>query len=201
MSAASALPLPEPQPSAAAQATQESIEEHRKAAKQSNDPLLQFEFAKFLIEVAATAPDSVPDDPKASRKYKEGLLSEGLKWIKRLASQGIGLGRTAYPEAQFFLANCYGNGSLGLPVDHDKAFTLYVQASKQSHASATYRTAVCYELGAGTKRDHARAVQFYRKAAALGDTAAMYKFGMVCVFERPGGLARPRPLPLRPPPR
>ena len=88
-------------------------------------------------------------------------------------------GKSAYPEAQFFLAECFGNGSLGLPVDHDKAFSLYHQASKQSHPSATYRTAVCYEVGAGTKRDATRAVQYFRKSAGLGDTAAMYKLGMI----------------------
>ena len=77
------------------------------------------------------------------------------------------------------MAECYGHGSIGLSVDHEKAFHLYVQASKQSHPASTYRTAVCYEVGAGTKRDSARAVQFFRKAAALGDTAAMYKLGMV----------------------
>ncbi|RIA99071.1 hypothetical protein C1645_747892 [Glomus cerebriforme] len=54
-----------------------------------------------------------------------------------------------------------------------------MQASKQNHAAATYRTAVCYEYGAGTKRDPNRATQFYKKAAALGDTAAMYKLGII----------------------
>jgi TPR repeat protein len=116
-------------------------------------------------------------DPKKVKRYQELLCQESLKWIKKLAAGGSG--RNAYPEAMFFLAECYGNGSLGLAVDHDKAFGLYVQASKQGHPAATYRAAVCYEVGAGTKRDHARAVQFYRKAAAHGDTAAMYKLGMI----------------------
>ena len=86
---------------------------------------------------------------------------------------------TAFPEAQFFLATCYGNAGLGLQVDHEKAFNLYVQASKQNHPKATYRAAVCYELGAGTKKDYSRAIQFYRKAATLGDPAAMYKLGVI----------------------
>lgn len=66
-----------------------------------------------------------------------------------------------------------------MSVDHEKAFALYVQASKLSHPASTYRTAVCYEVGAGTKKDSSRAVQFYRKAAALGDNAAMFKLGMI----------------------
>jgi TPR repeat protein len=57
-------------------------------------------------------------------------------------------------------------------------------ASKLNHPAATYRSAVCNEIGAGTKKDFNRAVLFYRKAAALGDTAAMYKLGMILL----GGL-------------
>src|SRR5687768_2194812 len=101
-------------------------------------------------------------------------------------------GKSAYPDAQFFLAECYGNGALHLPVDHDKAFSLYVQASKQAHPAATYRTAVCYEVGAGTKRDAGRAMQFYRKAAALGDTVAMYKLGMILMNGLLGHAKNPR---------
>ncbi|KAK9720930.1 hypothetical protein K7432_003804 [Basidiobolus ranarum] len=151
-----------------------TLEQYRINAKKSNDPSIQFDFAKYLIETAA----SLEVTDKASEKTKKTLMAEALKWIKRLATQGMGIGRPAYPEAQFFLANCYGTEALGVAVDHEKAFNLYVQASKQNHPEATYRAAVCYEVGAGTKRDYSRAVQFFRKAAILGDTAAMYKLGM-----------------------
>ncbi|ORX92101.1 HCP-like protein [Basidiobolus meristosporus CBS 931.73] len=151
-----------------------TLEQYRVNAKKSNDPSIQFDFAKYLIETASNLEAS----DKSAEKTKKTLMAEALKWIKRLATQGMGIGRPAYPEAQFFLANCYGTASLGVPVDHEKAFNLYVQASKQNHPEATYRAAVCYEVGAGTKRDYSRAVQFFRKAAILGDTAAMYKLGM-----------------------
>ena len=114
-------------------------------------------------------------------------MQEALKLIKKLAIGSSS--RPAYTEAMFFLAECYGNGSLSLSVDHDKAFNLYIQASKQGHASASYRAAVCYEVGAGTKRDFARAYQFYRKAATSGDTTAMYKLGMVLLN---GALGQPK---------
>ncbi|KAJ3305372.1 hypothetical protein HDU76_005034 [Blyttiomyces sp. JEL0837] len=164
----------------------ESLEMYRQNAKKSNDPAVQLEFAKHLISTADQAFDSDPD-PKKAKRNQDVLYQESLKWVKKLASGGSGRG--AYPEAMFFLAECYGNGSLGLTVDHDKAFNLYVQASKQNHPAATYRSAVCYEVGAGTKRDPARAVQFYRKAAALGDTAAMYKLGMILLN---GALNQPK---------
>ncbi|KAF9437445.1 hypothetical protein BGZ76_000708 [Entomortierella beljakovae] len=155
----------------------EVLDEMRQHAKTSHDPAAQLIYAKALISAAATFGNEDPD-LKRQRKNKEALLMEGLKIIKRLATTGMGMGKPAYPEAQFYLANCYGNGSLGLQIDHDKAFNLYVQASKLHHPAATYRTGVCHELGAGTKRDYNRAVNYYRKAASMNDTAAMHKIGV-----------------------
>ncbi|KAN0061252.1 hypothetical protein ACQY0O_006094 [Thecaphora frezii] len=164
------------------------VAEYRQRMKGDPDPEAQFAFAKYLIEAAKKVQDPA-DGPKQQRKYRDTLLAESLKLIKRLATTGMGIGKPPYAEAQFFLANCFGNGSLGLQVDHEKAYNLYVQASKQNHPAATYRTAVCNEVGAGTRRDHHRAVLFYRKASALGDTAGMYKLGMVLLN---GLLGQPR---------
>jgi TPR repeat protein len=158
--------------------TPEAIEMYRQKAKSSNDPAKLLSFAKYLIEASAEAGES-DFNPKAAQKAKDALINEAVKLLKRLATQGMGFGKPAYADAQFYLAQLYGHGSLNLQLDVDKAFNLYMQASKQNHAAATYRTAVCYEIGAGTKRDAHRAVQFYRKAAALGDVAAQYKLGMV----------------------
>ncbi|MBW0510070.1 hypothetical protein O181_049785 [Austropuccinia psidii MF-1] len=157
-----------------------SIDDYRNRIKSDPDPEAHFNFAKFLIEAAKTlASGGAAGDDKAIKKYRDALLQESLKLIKKLATQGVGVGKPAYSDAQFFLANCLGNGSLGLQVDHEKAYNLYVQASKQNHPEATYRTAVCNELGAGTRKDAHRAMLFYRKAAALGDTAGMYKLAMI----------------------
>jgi TPR repeat protein len=167
------------------------VEEYRHRMKGDPDAEAQFAFARYLIEAAKKVQDP-KDGPKQARKYRDNLLGESLKLIKRLATTGMGLGKPPYSEAQFFLANCFGNGSLGLQVDHEKAYNLYVQASKQNHAAATYRTAVCNEVGAGTRRDHHRAVLFYRKASALGDTAGMYKLGMILLNGLLGQMRNPR---------
>ncbi|CAG8434651.1 12375_t:CDS:2 [Ambispora gerdemannii] len=135
--------------------------------------------------VDVNKPSYTPEAIEAYRskaKSADSLLQEAVKIIRRLATQGVGFGKPAYPEAQFYLAGAYGHGALGLPFDQEKAFSLYMQASKQNHSSATYRTAVCYEVGGGTKRDPHRATQFFRKAAALGDTAAMYKLGTILLM-------------------
>lgn len=176
--------------------TKQAVDEYRNRIKSDPDPETQFNFARFLVEAArrlAVAEKagtvSREEDAKSIKKYRDALLQEALKLIKRLATQGSGLGKPAYADAQFFLANCLGHGALGLAIDHEKAYNLYVQASKQNHPAATYRTAVCNEVGAGTRRDPARAVLFYRKASALGDTAGMYKLGMILLN---GLLAQPR---------
>lgn len=153
--------------------TREYIEQYRQRIKGDPDPEAHFAYAKYLID-AAKKVGTKATDQRAVRKYRETLLAEALKTIRRLATQG-----EAYAEAQFFLASCCGSGLLGLQVDHERAYHMYLQAAKQNHPAASYRVAVCNELGVGTRKDPARAFAFYRKAASLGDTAAMYKLGMI----------------------
>ncbi|GAA5884332.1 hypothetical protein JCM3774_001943 [Rhodotorula dairenensis] len=172
--------------------TKASIDEYRQRVKADPDPEAQFNFAKYLIEAAKRLNSGANSDDRVAKKYRDALVAESLKLIKRLATQGSGLGKAAYADAQFFLANCLGTGSLGLQIDHEKAYNLYVQASKQNHSAATYRTAVCNELGAGTRKDYARAVLFYRKASALGDTAGMYKLGMILLHGHLGQQRNPK---------
>lgn len=163
--------------------TKAAIDEYRNRIKTDPDPEIQFNFAKYLIEAARklgqACSGAAPDEAKSLKRYRDALLQESVKLIKKVATQATGPGKLPFPDAQFFYANCLSSGSLGLSVDHEKAYTLYVQASKQNHPAATYRTAVSNEVGAGTKKDPNRAVLFYRKASALGDTAGMYKLGMI----------------------
>jgi TPR repeat protein len=166
--------------------TKEYIDQYRQRIKSDPDPEAHFLYAKYLID-AAKHIRATAKDQRAGKKYSEILVAESLKAIRRLATQG-----DTYDEAQFFLANCYGTGALGLQVDHERAYHLYLQAAKQNHAAATYRVAVCNEIGAGTRREPPRASAFYRKAASLGDTAAMYKLGMILLHGSLGEQKNPR---------
>lgn len=97
---------------------------------------------------------------------KDPKLPQGVKWTPA--------------DAMFFLAANYGSGGLGLEVDYEKAYELYLKAAtKYNHAESAYRTAVCNEIGAGVRRDPTKAITWYRKAAQFGDVAAMYKLGMI----------------------
>ncbi|KAF8892677.1 hypothetical protein BD779DRAFT_1436959 [Infundibulicybe gibba] len=166
--------------------TKEYIDQYRQRIKADPDPEAHFLYAKYLID-AAKKIRANGKDQRAAKKYSEVLIVESIKVIRRLATQG-----EAYDEAQFFLANCYGTGALGLQVDHERAYHLYLQAAKQNHAPASYRVAVCNEIGAGTKREAGRAAAFYRKAASLGDTPAMYKLGMILLRGSLGEQRNPR---------
>ncbi|ORY29173.1 hypothetical protein BCR39DRAFT_533153 [Naematelia encephala] len=168
--------------------TKQYVDDYRRRMKDDPDPEAQFAFSKYLIEAAKKLGDELSHtDAKQGRKYRDALLQESLRNIKKLAE-----GKEPYPDSQFFLANLYGTGQLGLQVDHEKAYYLYLMASKLNHPAATYRSAVCNEIGAGTRRDSNRAVLFYRKAAALGDTAAMYKLGMILLGGLLGQARNPR---------
>ncbi|KAK5681854.1 hypothetical protein LTS10_006387 [Elasticomyces elasticus] len=133
--------------------------------------------AKRLVEASTVlASEGGRADPRTTAKNREKYVLEAHKRIKKLATAG-------YPDAQFYLADSYGQGSLGLEMDTKEAFNMYQAAAKQGHPQAAYRTAVCCEMGpeegGGTRRDYAKAVQWYRRAAALGDVPAMYKLGII----------------------
>ncbi|KAI8377059.1 hypothetical protein EDC96DRAFT_494352 [Choanephora cucurbitarum] len=152
--------------------TVENMNKLREEARQGNAQS-KFFFARYLLHaIDHLRPNA--QDPERARQLSENLTSEAIKIIKKLASH-----KTGYAEAQFFLANAYGNGLYGLKDDTEKAFGLYLQGSKQNHPESIYRVAVCYELGLGTKRDHRYAMQFYRKAANASDPSAMYKLGLI----------------------
>jgi len=139
-----------------------------------NDQKTQLLLAQKLVEAASVlANDS---DPKVRNKNRERYFTEAHRIVKKLVSH-------SYPEAMFYLADCYGTGLMALEMDPKEAFSLYMSAAKLGHAPSAYRVAVCCEMGmdegGGTRRDPPKAIQWYKRAATLGDTPAMYKMGMI----------------------
>ncbi|KAK5944919.1 hypothetical protein PMZ80_002121 [Knufia obscura] len=142
-----------------------------------NDDKLGLKFAKRLGEAAMVlANEGGKADAKTTARNRERYINDAYKIIKKLVAGGS-------QDAMFYLADCYGQGSLGLEVNPKEAFQLYTSAAKMGHAQSAYRVAVCCELGqdggGGTRRDHVKAVQFYKRAATLGDGPAMFKLGMI----------------------
>lgn len=154
------------------------------------DYALGLQFAKKLVEAASVlANEQGMADQKTTLKNRERYILDAHKQVKRLVNAG-------YPEAMFYLADCYGQGFLGLAADPKEAFQLYQSAAKLNHAQSAYRVAVCCELGqeegGGTRRDPLKAMQWYKRAATLGDTPAMYKMGMILLKGLLGQATNPR---------
>ncbi|EFE38405.1 chitin synthase activator (Chs3), putative [Trichophyton verrucosum HKI 0517] len=163
----------------------------QQAARSSpGDHAKQLVLVKKLVEASVhLLDDNGRADPKTKAKNRERYVMDAYKTAKKLVSAG-------YPPAMFYMADCYGSGQLGLEINPKEAFNLYQSAAKMGHAESAYRVAVCCEMGqeggGGTRRDPMKAVQWYRRAAALGDPPAMYKMGMILLKGLLGQPKNPR---------
>ncbi|KAI1954145.1 hypothetical protein LOZ57_000495 [Ophidiomyces ophidiicola] len=170
--------------------TPQELQQIQQAARSNpSDQATQLLLAKKLVEASVHLIDDGRGDARTRNKNRERYIFDAHKIIKKLVNGG-------YPHAMFYLADCYGQGLLGLQVDPKEAFNLYQSAAKLGHAESAYRLAVCCEMGheggGGTRRDPMKAVQWYRRAAALGDTPAMYKMGMILLKALLGQARNPR---------
>ncbi|KAG6853542.1 hypothetical protein C0991_003400 [Blastosporella zonata] len=155
-----------------------TLELYRANAKKTQDPDLQFEFAVFMIDASKSLPIP-PNTPgnlliveKALEK-REDLIKEATSLLKRLADRG-------HPASQYFLADCFANG-IGTPKgkqDFDRAYPLFVLATKHGHPDAAYRAGTCTENGWGCRRESAKALTYFRKAGASLHPGAMYRLGI-----------------------
>jgi TPR repeat protein len=169
--------------------TQKTLEMYRANVKKTASNEVQYAFAVFLISTAQEqgvdwnetkdhkkkpAKDAPRGDDAPVSSHE--LLREARNILQKLASNG-------YPFAQYYLADGFASGILNKGrEDYGSAFPLFVLAAKHGHAESAYRTALCYEFGAGSRKDPARAVQFLRSAAAKGHPGAMSRLGQACLF-------------------
>ena len=156
--------------------TYQELERLKQATTRNpEDQKSQLILAKKMVEAASVLVDE-RTDPRTRNKCREKYILDAHKIVKKLSNNG-------YSEAVFYLADAYSRGSLGLESDTREAFKLYQSAAKAGHPQAAYRVAVCCEIGheegGGTSRDAVKAMQWYKRAATLGDTPAMYKMGII----------------------
>ncbi|KAL2758494.1 hypothetical protein ACRALDRAFT_2026038 [Sodiomyces alcalophilus JCM 7366] len=169
--------------------TPEELEQLRVNIKNDpNDQESALRLAKRLIEASDVLVANFPD-PKSRARARERYLVDANKILKKLSSaQNV--------EAMFVYADSLGRGLFSIEPENKEAFTLYQSAAKLGHAAAAYRTAVCCEIGhedgGGTRKDPLKATQWYKRAATLGDTPAMYKMGMILLKGLLGQPKNPR---------
>ena len=175
--------------------TKKTLEMYRANVKKTNDPTIQYEFAVFMISAAQELATSERDNdsqrqpsPRPTQDHESphrdnatpggsqaDLLREARQILQKLSDR-------SYPYAQYYLADGYASGLFNKGVeDNDRAFPLFVAASKHGHAEAGYRAALCYEFGWGSRKDAQKAVQFYRQSASKNHPGAMSRLGKACL--------------------
>lgn len=168
---------------------------YRANVKKTNDPAIQYEFAVFMVNAAQeTAANGFDDgvqrqatpqsgrdldgpdvDSSTAATVQADLLREARQILQKLADR-------SYPFAQYYLADGYSSGVFSKgKEDYERAFPLFVAASKHGHAEAGYRAALCYEFGWGTRKDPLKATQFYRQSASKNHPGAMLRLGKACL--------------------
>jgi len=141
--------------------------------KKTDEPAVQYEFAVFMINSMREMPNVDLEDSNSITRQR--LSRESKSILQRLADRN-------YPFAQYYLADGYASGLFNKgKEDYDRAFPLFVAASKRGHVEACYRAALCYEFGWGCRVDGGRAVQFYRQAASKNHPGAMLRMAKACL--------------------
>ncbi|KAL3424825.1 chitin synthase activator [Phlyctema vagabunda] len=170
-----------------------TLEMYRQNIKKTNSMETQYSFAIHLIQLAQeaglTTEGSVSSQKKSSRgardstgPYVENAPSSPQELIREARSILQKLSDRGYPFAQYYLADGYASGLFNKgKQDYSTAFPLFVSASKHGHAESGYRAALCYEFGWGSRKDPAKAVQFYRQSASKNHPGAMTRLGRACL--------------------
>lgn len=139
----------------------------------TDEPAVQYEFAVFMINSMREMPNVDLED--SSSITRQRLMRESKGILQRLADR-------SYPFAQYYLGDGYASGLFNKgKEDYDRAFPLFVAATKHGHVEACYRAALCYEFGWGCRVDGGRAVQFYRQAASKNHPGAMLRMAKACL--------------------
>jgi TPR repeat protein len=154
--------------------TKKTLEMYRANVKKTQDSPVQYEFALFMVQVAREAMASGPATDDHGLAPTE-MLREARQILQKLADR-------SYPFAQYYLADGYASGLFNKDKpDYDRAFPLFIAASKHGHAESGYRAALCYEFGWGCRKDYAKAVQFFRAAASKNHPGAATRLGSACL--------------------
>lgn len=169
--------------------TKQTLDMYRANVKKTNDPTIQYEFAIFMIntaqEVGSKEPQHSASKQTSSKLGRNSSPSTGSQADLLREARNIlqKLSERSYPYAQYYLADGYASGLFNKGnEDYDRAFPLFIAASKHGHAEAGYRAALCYEFGWGTRKDVSKAVQFYRQSASKNHPGAMTRLGKACLF-------------------
>jgi uncharacterized protein len=106
-------------------------------------------------------------------RLKTPKTSEAYKILVQLSDADFG-------PAQYALATWYIHGlDKIIKPNIRKAVSLLRKSADKNYPNACYDLAVAYEKGTGVKASIQKAMQYYTKAALLGDVEAMHELGRI----------------------
>ncbi|KAG9122631.1 hypothetical protein FRC07_000909 [Ceratobasidium sp. 392] len=127
--------------------TKEFVDSYRARMKEDPDPEAHFNYAKYLIE-AAKKIGADAQDQRSVRKYRDNLIAESLKVIRKLATTG---------ETGWYLT-----GSEGVLKQSDHEAYLWARkAANKGLSKAEYAVGYYAEVGIGLKVDIEFAKRWY----------------------------------------
>ncbi|KAJ2544967.1 hypothetical protein EV175_005848 [Coemansia sp. RSA 1933] len=146
------------------------LQKYHEAAKMTDDPEVQFEFAKQLLLCGSTdmASNSRLLDDATSANSK--MVREGVFWIKRLANNK----RNHHKGACFLVGRWHELGKYGCKMSTRKALKYYSWAAKANHKAAHYHMGIVYELSGKLRK----ARECYEQASKCAFSLATHRLGL-----------------------
>lgn len=128
-------------------------------------------WAEVAIEAAAREKPPRPSTPRIEHELRE----DATRIISYLAEQ-------EHPQALYIRSKWLEFGKFGNRVDKREAYNGYKKAAELGHARSEYRIGMLFEQS----NDMTKAKEHYYKGLAQGDSAAMYRMGMMSLLGQHG---------------
>jgi len=149
------------------------IDDCIEAAKTIKDGDLRFENLQYIANNIQLLPIALHE------VYRKNLI----KIIKKVTQS------QSHGDSLYLLGNLYTSGFPGITTvelkdfkpNYNKAYNCFYQGFKNHHQESSFYSAICHELGLGTKMDLRKAYQIYQKAATLNHPGAMCRLGLACL--------------------
>jgi len=126
----------------------------------------------FILIILSLLLVSCADLKRADKAYKQGDYASAVKQWETLSKLG-------FPQAKLKLARMYNKGTGVKKIDHKKAYSLFLEASKdeKTKSKSIFEIGKMYQRGQWLGLSVKKAESFYKKAFALGSKKAAYYLG------------------------
>ncbi|KAJ2158452.1 hypothetical protein GGF46_003769 [Coemansia sp. RSA 552] len=143
------------------------IEQYHQSAKLTDNPEVQFEFARQLLLCGSPEMASKPELLQGGSSESQ-LVREGVFWILRLAA------KRHFKEACYLAGRWHELGKYGCKVSPRKAARFYGIAAKAGHTAAQHHLGCVFE----SMRKQRKAKECFERASKRGFSLSTYRLGM-----------------------